>query len=123
MNLSPVAIAIQGVAQGPLLMAVQGLLPVAAGIDPNPVAPLVQLGSMPGGLGGNLSPKSVAPSRRRTAGPWHQVAGKDWFEKWLEKVKQSAGIPLAIESVASRADSMPAIRSKAKREAEMLLLL
>jgi hypothetical protein len=123
MNLSPVAIAIQGVAQGPLLMAVQGLLPVASSIAPNPAAPLLQLGSMPGSLGGGLTPKSVAPSRRRTSGKWHQITGKDWFENWLEKVKKSTPIPVAIESVALRADSMPAIRSKAARESEMILFL
>ena len=123
MNLSPVAIAVQGVAQGPLLMAVQGLLPVASSIVPDPAPPLVQLGSMPGGLGGGLAPKSVASKRRRTSGQWTQISGKDWFENWLAKVKQTSAPSFAIESVAYRADSMPAIRSKAKRESEQLLFL
>lgn len=105
MILNPVAVAIQGLGFGPLLMALQGLLPVVMALPPAPEPAPDQ------GGGVMLAPSARSYRKRRITGQWTHMVGVDWFEKWLQKVKQTApDIPVQIA------------RSRKRREQELLFI-
>lgn len=128
--LSSIAIALQGLGFNPLLCAMQGLLPVATPLPPDPL-PVVALGAFPA-----PSVRSVrAYRKRRVAGKWTHIAGEDWFEKWLQKVKQAAPVlPVQVARLAEVVQRtqvaqvvqpvrpVRALRSRAQREKELLLI-